>query len=120
MLLWLSFFGVLALILAVGGLLLSMSRAERRARRNLYRSLGLAEATVEFLMERNRDVLTELSYVRHQGEARIHREALPRDRDMATLRRDLRFSRPDEFPPADDPSQGGDRHTSPPDGHTRH
>jgi hypothetical protein len=51
-------------------LVVSLSRAERRARRSLYRALGLAEATVEYLMERNRDVLTELSYVR-ENEATL-------------------------------------------------
>src|SRR5471032_1479777 len=73
MLLWVLLLTGLTLMAASAWLVLSMSRAERRARRGLYRALGLAEATVDFLMERNRDVLTELSYVRQEeiaaGEA---------------------------------------------------
>src|SRR5882724_8456406 len=89
MLLWVSLLGGLALILAISGLTLSMSRAERRARRTLYRSLGLAETTVEFLMERNRDVLTELTYLRHEGEAAVRpapEAAAQRGRNVVFLR----------------------------------
>jgi hypothetical protein len=41
-----------------------MSRAERRARRNLFHALGLADETVELLMARNSDILAELALVR--------------------------------------------------------
>ena len=68
-----------------------MFRAERRARRSLYRSLGLAEETVEILMTRDEDVISGLALVRlstpagelHAGRGRIRRrrsgraEALP-------------------------------------------
>jgi hypothetical protein len=121
MFLWVSLFGGLALILSIAGLVLSMGRAERRARRKLYRSLGLEETTVDFLMARNRDVIAELTYVRHQGEAKIRREALPLDRDAA-LRRGLGIERTaaqrDTPGDADGPSVGGQR--PPLDEHTRH
>jgi hypothetical protein len=124
MLFWVSLVGAVALVLGTAGLVLSMSRAERRARRNLYRSLGLAETTVEYLMERNRDVLAELSFVRHQGEAADH-EALQalasRARNVTFLRPGLRAS---HVAPADSgsnerSSRAADRSPSS-DGHTRH
>ena len=64
MLIWVLLSMAVMLAASCAWLGVSMCRAERRARRSLYRALGLAEATVEYLMERNRDVLTELSYVR--------------------------------------------------------
>jgi hypothetical protein len=48
------------------GLCVAMRQAERRARRTLFRVLGLDEATVELLMTRNGDVLAELTLVRRQ------------------------------------------------------
>ncbi len=121
MLLWISLLLGLLFVLATAGLVLSMSRAERRARRNLYRSLGLSETTVEFLMERNRDVLAELSYVRREGEAKIKREAPPHGaniaafRSVASLERNLtQGSNGGDEPP---PSTGIGPNS---DGHTRH
>jgi hypothetical protein len=64
MLLWISLLVGLALLLAGIALTVAMFRAERRARRNLYRSLGLAEETVELLMSRSGDVLSGLALVR--------------------------------------------------------
>jgi hypothetical protein len=118
MLLWISLFGGLALILAMIALMLSMGRAERRARRSLYRALGLAEATVDFLMKRNRDVLAELNYVRRQGEAGIRRDVLS-SIGVAPLRPTPRSV--GEAPTdGDGPAQPGARGAPPPDGHTRH
>jgi hypothetical protein len=70
MLIWILLSVGLLLAMTCAWLAVSMGRAERRARRSLYRTLGLAEATVDFLMERNRDVLAELSYVR-ENEATV-------------------------------------------------
>ena len=121
MLLWVSLLGVVALTLLTGALVLSMARAERRARRSLYRSLGLSETTVEFLMTRNRDVLTELTYVRKEGEAKIRREALPSEGNIVTLQSGRRFGRSAVQPPilGDDPAQSSSARP-PSDGHTRH
>lgn len=66
MLLVIWLIGGLALTAAAAGLALAMSHAERRARRTLFRTLGLDAATVELLMARNRDVLAELALVRRQ------------------------------------------------------
>lgn len=79
MLLWILLTAGLVSILTIGTCVRAMGRAERRARRSLYRSLGLTETTVDFLMERNREVLTELRYVRDQGEAAVAeaRDRLP-------------------------------------------
>lgn len=116
MLLWVLLFAVLMLMAAVAWLVLAMSHAERRARRNLYRSLGLAEATVEFLMERNRDVLTELSYVR-QDEAAVNeavRTAPPRPASGLGIRPNLRLVRPeatDALLPGERPAASSDRPT---------
>ena len=64
MLLWFSLLGGAALSAAVIALVIAMSRAERRARRNLFHALGLADETVELLMARNSDILAELALVR--------------------------------------------------------
>ena len=121
MLLWILLFAIVALALLTGALVLSMARAERRARRSLYRALGLSETTVEFLMARNRDVLTELTYVRREGEAKIRREALPRAGNIVTLQSGRRFGRSADPSPKldDDPAQLGDA-LPPSDGDTRH
>jgi hypothetical protein len=122
MLLWVLLIGGLAAVLTIVALVLLVSRAEHRARRSLYRALGLAETTVDFLMERNRDVLTELSFVRGQGEAAVSEaiEAAPsRHRNVVFLRPGAHSPRPDgggppddEPPPSDDPSppSGGQTH----------
>jgi predicted lysophospholipase L1 biosynthesis ABC-type transport system permease subunit len=64
MLPWLSILGGVALLVAVIALVVTMSRAERRARRNLFRALGLADETVELLMARNSNILAGLALVR--------------------------------------------------------
>jgi len=64
MLLWVLVIVGLALAAAAVGLVLAMRQAERRARRSLFRGLGLDEETVELLMARNGDVLAELALVR--------------------------------------------------------
>lgn len=69
MLLWISLVGGVGLAVAAVGLLLAMRHAERRARRTLFRALGLDEATVDLLMARNGDVLAELALVRRQDLA---------------------------------------------------
>jgi len=69
MLLWILLLGGLALAAAVMAMVLAMGRAERRARRSLFRALGLPEETVELLMARNGDVLAELALVRRQDLA---------------------------------------------------
>jgi hypothetical protein len=123
MLLWVLLIGGLAAMLAIVALILSVSRAEHRARRSLYRTLGLAETTVEFLMERNRDVLTELSYVRGQGEAAVSEaiEASPsRHRNVVFLRPGARSHRPGGGGRTDDESPSGDDPSSPSGGQTRH
>jgi hypothetical protein len=124
MLLWVLLIGGLVAILAIVVLVVSVSRAERRARRSLYRALGLADTTVEFLMERNRDVLTELSYVRGQGEAAVSQEieaALLRHRNVVFLRPGLRPQRaPDGEAGADEDDRPDRGPTSPPPGTTRH
>jgi hypothetical protein len=116
MLLWVLLSVGLMLLAASAWLILAMSRAERRARRNLYRSLGLAEATVDFLMERNRDVLTELSYVR-QDEAALDEAVLtapPRPATGLGIRPNLRLVSPDAdtaLLPGERPSSSNDRPT---------
>jgi hypothetical protein len=66
MLLWIWLLGGLGLAVAAVGLILAMRHAETRARRTLFRALGLDEATVDLLMARNGDVLAELALVRRQ------------------------------------------------------
>jgi hypothetical protein len=125
MLLWVSIFGGVALIVGTAWLALSMGRAERRARRNLYRSLGLAEATVEYLMARNRDVLSELTYVRHRGEAAVVtaiEASAALDRKLSARRAGFDPDRPAPAPPLgrDRIIPPADEHPPSSDGHTRH
>ena len=55
MLLWVLLLGGLVAVLVIAALILSISRAERRARRSLYLRPGPGrDLTIEFLMERNR------------------------------------------------------------------
>jgi hypothetical protein len=125
MLLWLLLLVGLGMVLGTGGLVLAMGSAERRARRTLYRSLGLAESTVEFLMKRNRDVIAELNYLRRQGEVTLIDVSAPaarRERKL-TLRRAGRQT--DRLAPGsaiegERPTPAGDRGPSIPDGETRH
>jgi len=107
MLVWMWLLGGSALIIAIGACVLSMSRAERRARRSLYRTLGLGEATVDFLMERNRDVLGELTFVRAQGETAVTEAmaaAAERSRNVAFLRPALRLVRAESHAAAPAPA----------------
>jgi hypothetical protein len=94
-------------------LTIAMSRAERRARRGLYRALGLAEATVDYLMERNRDVLTELSYVRANEATVIETiEFAPPRKAAAGRRPNLRLVRgasEESQPPGEQPPAPGER-----------
>jgi hypothetical protein len=124
MLLWLSLLVGLGVILGTVGLVWAMRRAERRARRGLYRALGLAESTVEFLMQRNRDVIVELTYLRRQGEGGLVEGAgagAVRGRKVI-----LRKPEPPRSRPASDIPIEGDRPIRPdrggamPDGQTRH
>src|SRR5260221_7218628 len=69
MLLWIWLLLALTLAAVGGGLLFAMARAERRARRGLYRALELDDATVELLMARNGNVLADLALVRRPGRA---------------------------------------------------
>jgi len=65
MILWTSLLVCLALVIAATiALWAAMLRAERRARRTLYRALGLGEAAADLLMARNRDVISELALLR--------------------------------------------------------
>ncbi len=64
MLLWVLVIVGLAMAAAALGLVVAMRQAERRARRSLFRGLGLDDETVELLMARNGDVLAELTLVR--------------------------------------------------------
>ncbi len=95
MLFWVLLSAGVMLIASCAWLVVSMGRAERRARRSLYRGLGLAETTVDFLMERNRDVLTELSYVRENAATALETLQVtpPRPVDRG-LRPNLRLVRP--------------------------
>ena len=117
MLFWVLLSAGLVLIASCAWLVLSMGRAERRARRSLYRGLGLAEATVDFLMQRNRDVLTELSYVRENAATAIETLQVTPPRPVGRgLRPNLRLVRP-----ASDGAQlSGDQGTSPDDRPTQH
>lgn len=123
MLFWVSLFGGLALVFAAGWLVVAMARAERRARRNLYRSLGLAETTVEFLMGRNSDVLTELTYVRHGGEVALGEGGYaptPYGRNVMFLRPGSRRSAAAAPPVANEQPTSVDWTGPPSDGQTRH
>ncbi|HEY3948394.1 hypothetical protein [Phenylobacterium sp.] len=107
--LWLLVLVLPVLVLAVGLFVLSLDRAERRARRGLYRNLGLEDVTVEFLMERNRGVLKEITFVRGYGEAAIREAqatAAERSRNVKLLRPRLQVVAPDpskDPPPPDAP-----------------
>jgi hypothetical protein len=116
MLLWILLLAGLTLMAVSAWLVLSMSHAERRARRSLYRALGLAEATVDFLMERNRDVLTELSYVRQDEAAAIAAAQIapPRQAAAGGMHPNLRLVRPAadaSLLPGERPAASNDRPT---------
>jgi hypothetical protein len=70
MILWVSLFAGLAVAtIAFVALGVAMWRAERRARRNLYRALGLGEEAADLLIARNGDVLSELAHLRRSPAA---------------------------------------------------
>ncbi|MDB5434055.1 MAG: hypothetical protein JWR47_312 [Phenylobacterium sp.] len=72
----------LGLVIAAGALLVAASRAELRARRNLYRALGIGEEAVDLLIARNGDVLSELSLLRApEAEQPGEPAALPAEPD---------------------------------------
>jgi hypothetical protein len=124
MLLWLPLLIGLGVILGTSGLILATSRAERRARRGLYRALGLAESTVEFLMQRNRDVIAELTYLRREGEGGLAEgtgAAARRDRKVVLRKPELRPGRPGSGATVEgERPVRPDRDASMPDGQTRH
>ena len=71
MVLWVAVGVVLSVAtIAAVGLGVAMSRADRRARRKLYRALVIPEDAVERLMARNGDVATELAVLRISNAAR--------------------------------------------------
>ena len=71
MILWVAVGVVLAVAtIAALGLGVAMSRADRRARRKLYRVLGIPEDAIERLMARNGDVTAELAALRISNAAR--------------------------------------------------
>jgi hypothetical protein len=73
----------LGLVIAAGALLVAASRAELRARRSLYRALGIGEEAVDLLIARNGDVLSELSLLRPPEAADPADGAYPADGDEA-------------------------------------
>ncbi len=75
MLLWLVIGGLGLTVVAVVLLILAMRQADRRARRSLFRALGLSDDTVELLMSRNGDVLAELTLVRRHAPSAAADEA---------------------------------------------
>jgi hypothetical protein len=68
MLLWVVLFAGLALLAAAVALAFAIYRSERRARRALYRSLGLEDRTVEEAMQRNGAVWAELAMLRQEEQ----------------------------------------------------
>src|SRR3569833_1282143 len=100
---WLLLFGGLLLLLLAAGLFVrALNRAERRARRGLYHNLGLEDVTVDFLMERNRGVLAEITFVRGYGEAAVRdaeAAAAERSRNGKQLRPRLQVVAEEDTPP---------------------
>jgi hypothetical protein len=76
----------LGLVAAAIALFVAVRQAERRARRTLFRVLGLDEATVELLMARNGDVLAELTLVRRQDLAAPEAPPEPATRPKPAIR----------------------------------
>lgn len=64
MLLWILLSTGLALVLVAVACALATIRAERRARRNLYASLGLNEDLISLLMVQKGPVSAQLAHVR--------------------------------------------------------
>lgn len=107
MLLWIWL--VLALMLAAvgAGLLFVMARAERRARRALYRTLDIDEATVELLLARNGDVMADLALVRRAETE--DGEGVEPEPPAARAKPAIRLVHPSAEAPPGDPGPGGDR-----------
>jgi hypothetical protein len=118
MLLWILLLGGLALAAGAMGLILAMGHAERRARRTLFRALGLPEDTVDLLMARDGDVLAELALVRRHDLTDPSGADLPPAEPAATrLPPSIRLVHPTTSgqaatslpPPADTVRPAGDR-----------
>lgn len=96
MTLWVLLFVGLTLALAGAVALgVAMLHAERRARRNLYRALGFAEETVELLLARSSDILSELTLLRRSqsaSESDVAAAAGPTTEDPAAESRDVSLS----------------------------
>jgi hypothetical protein len=87
MLLWMSLLGGLTIVtILMVVLIAAMFRAERRARRSLYRALDLSEDTVDLLMARNGDVRTELTLVRITPPAGVEAADEIADQDVPPVR----------------------------------
>lgn len=84
MLIWLSLLFVLAVAAAGAGGIVAMRRADQRARRNLYATLGYGEDLVSALIAQKGPVSAQLAVVRKTGA--------------------LTSPRPDEAPPLAKPS----------------
>jgi hypothetical protein len=70
MILWVAVSLALAVVtIAAVGLGAAMSQAERRARRNLYRALGVGDEAADLLIVRHSDVLSELARLRRSPVA---------------------------------------------------
>jgi hypothetical protein len=102
--LWIWLIGGVALAVAGVALFLAMASAERRARRTLFRALGLDEPTIQLLMARNGDVLAELALVRRAELAPDPRADAPAaDAPSARGRPAIRLVHPAEDTPAAPP-----------------
>lgn len=116
MLLSIWLFGGVVLLAGALGIAIAVTRAEQRARRTLFQTLGLDDTTIDLLLARNGDVLAELTLIRRH--APDHIAALtPAHREPAATRPkpDIRLVHPGEEPsPAATPAEpvrpaGGDR-----------
>ena len=99
MLLWIFLSTGLALGVAVAACVLATTRAERRARHNLYASLGLGQGLIAVLMARKGPVSVQLALVRQASiSSGVRLEDLRRTEGGKTIaQRSFRFTRtPDE------------------------
>ena len=97
MLLWLLVIGGIVLALAAVVLLIvAMRQADRRARRSLFRALGLADDTVELLMSRSGDVLAELALVRRHVPTTADETHVPTETLLRRAQPAIRFLHPIE------------------------
>jgi hypothetical protein len=89
MLLWILLSSGLTLGAVAGACLLATTRAERRARRNLYSSLGLSDELISVLMRRKGPVSVQLALVRQasvSGGIRLEDFQRAEGRQVATQR----------------------------------